>query len=161
MARVVMEELQQHASGRPIVLVGNSLGCVSALYLAANYQVSGLILRNPPALREVIIGRYGWRTLFLGARLVARQIPAELCSLQNAARATAPAVFVVSGRDRVVPPKFQQQIIDAYRGPKQALLLPDADHATPMTTNEGERYAPLLHWLLCRVAGTPSSIDVR
>jgi pimeloyl-ACP methyl ester carboxylesterase len=154
-AQAVIEELHSHAAGRPIVVVGNSLGCVNALYLAARHDVAGLILRNPPALREVIVGRFGWRTLFLGARLVAGQIPPELCCIDNAARATAPAILVISGQDRIVPPAVQQKIVDAYRGPKQVLILPDADHATPMTEPEAEQYRQLLRWLGDRLQRGP------
>jgi pimeloyl-ACP methyl ester carboxylesterase len=143
----VYTALHRRAAGRPIVATGSSLGCVSALYLAARRPVDGMILRNPPALREVILGRFGWWNLNLGARLIARQIPAELCCIQNAARASAPAVFVVSDKDKIVPPKYQQSIIDRYGGPKRVLVLPDAGHNTPMSDTDKSQYQKLLYWL--------------
>ena len=129
------------------MVVGNSLGGLSALYLAAVRPVDALVVRNPPPLRELILGRHGWWTLGLGARLIARQVPEELCPVANARRATAPLVFVTSAKDRLVPPRYQQPLFDAYAGEKQRLTLDEADHATPMTEEEIGRYRKLLEWL--------------
>jgi pimeloyl-ACP methyl ester carboxylesterase len=117
------------ADGRPVLLVGTSLGGAVALYLAARRPAAGVLLRNPPPLRELIVGRFACKTLWLGARIVARQIPAQLDAIANAARSQCPAVFVMSGRDRVVPPTYQQRIHEAYAGPARITALPDADHA--------------------------------
>ncbi len=146
-ADTVLEQLQTHAAGRPIVITGSSLGCVSALYLAARHALAGLILRNPPPLREVMLARFGWWPLKPGVHLLARQIPPELCAIRNAACATAPAVFITARQDRIVPPHCQQQIADAYAGPKQVLYLPQADHHTPMSDEELEQYGRRLDWL--------------
>ena len=146
-ADAVLEQLQQRAAGKPIVITGSSLGCVSALYLAARTPLAGVILRNPPALREVILARSDWWHLNLGTQLIARQIPPELCAIRNAASATAPAIFITAQRDRVVPLKCQQQVLDAYAGPKRVLRLAQADHHTPLTDEETEQYRDLLAWL--------------
>ena len=146
-ADAVLEQVLQQAAGRPVVVAGSSLGCVSALYLAARHALAGLILRNPPPLREVILARFGWWHLNLGVHLLARQIPPELCAIRNAASATAPAIFVTAMRDRVVPPKCQQRIVDAYAGTKRVLRLAQADHHTPLTDEEAEQYRELLDWL--------------
>jgi pimeloyl-ACP methyl ester carboxylesterase len=147
MARTVLDNIRRHAGPRPVIVTGTSLGCLSALYLAAHEQIDGLMLRNPPALREVIVGRFGWWNLRPGAGLIARQVPEQLCSIRNAARAAAPAIFVISEQDRIVPAKYQQQILDAYTGPKRALLLPDADHDTPVGQDQADQYLDLLQWL--------------
>ncbi len=151
-ADAVFDELEEHASGRPIVVIGSSLGGVSALYAAATRQISGVILRNAPPLREVILGRFGWWHLNIGARLIAWQVPKELCCIRNARRASAPAVFVTSEKDRIVPSRHQRLVIDAYAGEKEVLVLPDADHVTSMTENEAKQYGSLLGWLWERVA---------
>ncbi len=139
--------LRRQAGERPIIVLGNSLGCVSALYLAARQTPAGLILRNPPPLGEVIRERFGWRGWNPAAALLARQIPAELDAIRNAARATAPAVFVMAARDRIVPPPCQDRIWAAYGGPKQTLRLALADHYTSMTDEETDRYRDCLTWL--------------
>jgi pimeloyl-ACP methyl ester carboxylesterase len=117
------------------------------LYLAARHALAGLILRNPPPLREVMLARFGWWPLNPGVRLLARQVPSELCAIRNAASATAPAIFVTAQRDRVVPPRCQQQLVDAYAGPKQVLPLAQADHHTPLSDEETEQYRQRLDWL--------------
>lgn len=147
MVQRIYTALADRADGRPIIVTGNSLGCVSALRLAAIRPVSGLILRNPPPLREVVMRRFGWKTIGIGAWFVARQIPASLCSIDNARQARIPALFIVSERDRIVPVPCQQRIIDAYAGDKRVMTLADADHASLMTAEQQAEYEQHLHWL--------------
>jgi pimeloyl-ACP methyl ester carboxylesterase len=146
-ADTVLETLREQAAGRPILVSGNSLGCVSALYLAARHGSVGLILRNPPPLREVIVERFGRRWWSFGVRLLAHQIAPELDAIRNAAATSVPAVFITAQRDRIVPPRCQQQVIDAFGGPKRVLRLAQADHHTLMTEAEAESYRDDLQWL--------------
>ncbi len=145
--RAACQEIMAVANQRPVIVTGNSLGTVTALHVAARFQVNGLILRNPPPLRQLILGKFGWWNLWLGAALVSRQIPEHLCSIENAARCTAPALFVSSGKDRVVPPPYQAKIIHAYAGPKRLLRLRESDHATALSEAEQRRYLRRLGWL--------------
>jgi pimeloyl-ACP methyl ester carboxylesterase len=142
--------IRKAAAERPVVVTGNSLGSLSAVYLAAHFPVAGLLIRNPVPLRELILARYGWP-----ASIIARQVPAKLCPVRNAALADAPAVFVSSGKDRVVPPALQQKVISKYAGEAQVLRLADADHADPPRNDELQEYAKLLTWLRQRVVGVP------
>jgi pimeloyl-ACP methyl ester carboxylesterase len=153
-AAAVYDELEKHAAGRPVVVLGSSFGGASALYLAAARPIDGLIVRNAPPLRQVILGRFGWWNLNFGARLIARQVPKELCAVRNAQRASAPAVFVMSEKDRIVPSRYQRLAIDAYAGRKRLLILPNADHITPMTDDETEQYGSLVGWLWTRVTAS-------
>src|SRR5262245_63161388 len=97
-----------------------------AAEFAAVPNLAALLLRNPPPLRQLIAGKFGWRTLGLSLG-VARQIPMDLDSVTNSARAKLPCVFMCAGCDRVVPPRFQQLIVGTYAGPKQVVTVPDAD----------------------------------
>jgi len=146
MAIAAYEAMSRVAAGRPIVITGNSLGTAMALHVAATEDVAGLILRNPPPLRELIIGRYSWWNLGL-ARLIAAQIPHALNSVDNARRCRAACVFMISGQDTLVPPAYQQLIISAYGGPERVLRLNEADHATPPTPAQVIQYRELLAWL--------------
>ena len=146
-ALAAFDEMQRIAHGRPVLVTGNSLGAAVALHVAVERRVAGLILRNPPPLREVILERFGWWNLWLGASLIARQVPNDLDGISNAAKAQAPAVFVHSARDRVVPPHLQQRIIESYAGQKRVLLLADAGHADPIEEHRRDEYFELLHWL--------------
>jgi pimeloyl-ACP methyl ester carboxylesterase len=148
--RAVLDELLQVAGDRPIVLTGNSLGTTVALHLAARYagvaNLAAMLLRNPPPLSELIRGKFGWRTLGLSLG-VARQIPRDLDSTGNARRAKVPCVLLCSGRDRIVPPRFQQLIIEAYGGPKQVVTIPAADHVFELSEPDLTAYAAALSWL--------------
>lgn len=155
MGHAVCEELRRVAGGRPIVVTGNSLGTAIALHVvAAHGDVSGLILRNPPPLRQLIVSKHGWWNAWVGAWLISTQVPRELDSLVNARRSSLPAVFVTSGKDRVVPPQFQDTIFEAYAGPKRRIVLPDSDHADPPGEGDQAEYDQHLHWLRQHVFAT-------
>jgi len=147
MAVRALQELKTHAAGRPLLLAGGSLGCVSALYLASRHHVDGLLLENPPALREVIGAQSGWWHFNWAKSAIARQIPEELDSIRNASRISAPAVFLVALQDRIVPARHQKQIIDAYAGPKRVLDRPAADHDTSLLEAELQQLRALAGWL--------------
>ena len=146
-AQAVFAELARHARGCPILVTGNSLGTLSALFLAARFDVDGVLLRNPPPLRRLIFGRHGWWTMGVGAWSLARQVPDELCTIGNAAAAKTPALFVMSGKDRLVPPRYQRRIMDQYAGEHRVLVLPKADHASSLEEDEQRQYGQLLQWL--------------
>jgi pimeloyl-ACP methyl ester carboxylesterase len=139
--------LRQRAGEKPVLVTGNSLGTAYAIHVAAKHDVAGLILRNPPPLRQMIVGRYGWWNGFVGAMLIAAQTPRELDSVANAARSQSPAIILSSQRDRYVPARFQRLILDAYAGEKQVLELQGADHADPLSEEQLLRYRDLLDWL--------------
>jgi pimeloyl-ACP methyl ester carboxylesterase len=156
-AEAAYVDLRRRAGERPILVTGNSLGTAYALHIASKHRVDGLILRNPPPLRQMIVGRYGWWNGFLGAMLIAAQTPRELDSVTNAADCRAPAVILSSLRDRAVPVRYQRLILDAYAGEKQILELPDADHADPLNEDQLQRYRELLSWLRGRMPVRDSS----
>lgn len=144
-----LQGLKPRTTGRPLIVAGGSLGCVSALYLASRYDVDGLLLQNPPALREVIQAQSGWWHLKWARSAIARQIPEALDSIQNAAIAGIPALFLVALRDRIVPASCQKQIITAYAGPKRVFNRTDADHDTPLHATELDELQSHAAWL-CR-----------
>lgn len=146
-ADAALAAIKQQAEGRPVVVTGNSLGTALALRALAEQGADAVVLRNPVPLRELIYGRFGWWNLNVAAGWFAARVPRELCTLRNAARCDAPAVCISSSRDRMVPPRFQEQVLDAYAGPLQLLRLSEADHADPLSEQEQTQYHELLHWL--------------
>lgn len=146
-AELAYQHIAQEAAGRPILVTGNSIGTTCALYLAARRPIAGILLRNPPPLRQLIFGEYGWWNMWLGSSLVAMGVPDELNSIANARRATVPAVFLMSGRDHVVPPKYQALIHDAYGGPNKIVVDAEADHSTPLAREVEPDYIAALQWL--------------
>lgn len=144
----VFSFVQNQLSDHRIMLVGNSLGCVSALHLAARHEVAAIYLRNPPPLKELIAGRikYNWWNFGM-ARFVANQIPSELDAITNAANCDCPAFFLRSEDDTVVPETYQQKIIDAYRGNVQEFIIPRAEHDDFVAEADFDRYcAAMVHF---------------
>ncbi len=127
-ALAVYDELARRAAGRPIFLSGRSLGTTAALHIAANRPCAGLVLQNPPPLQRMILQKFGWWNLWLVAGPVALAVPVDLNSLRNAPLVKAPAVFLMAANDTIVPPPYQQMVVNAYGGPKRIVTVPNADH---------------------------------
>jgi pimeloyl-ACP methyl ester carboxylesterase len=131
-----------------IIVTGNSLGTAIALFIAARFQPDGLLLRNPPPIRQLICQRprYNWWNLG-AAKYIARQFPQELDSIENAKSCRCPALFVQSGQDSLVPIEFQNRIIHAYSGKQKTLVLGNANHDTPVLPEQETDYRDALTWL--------------
>jgi uncharacterized protein len=149
-AVAAFDELGLSVSGKPIVVYGASIGATAALHLATQRPVAGLILHNPPPLREMILRQFGWWNLWLLAGPLALQIPRDLDSIQNAKASHAPAIFLLAQRDEVVAPRFHRLVVSTYAGEKRVIELHDAYHNDPI---EGTALADLndaLGWLLAK-----------
>jgi fermentation-respiration switch protein FrsA (DUF1100 family) len=88
-------------------------------------------LHNPPPLPELILRRHGWWNLWVLALPTAVQIPEALDSIENARRVTAPALFLSSTGDRVVPTYYQDLIAKAYAGDWELVAIPGG-HNDPL-----------------------------
>jgi hypothetical protein len=135
------------AAGRPAFAQAASFGTVAALAVAARRPLAGLVLENPPPLRQLILGEHGWWNLWLLAGLAASQVPAELDSIANARGSMAPAVFILHGADEVAPPKYQRRVVEAYAGPKQIVPMSGARHANALTREAAVDAARGREWL--------------
>src|SRR5207302_1484160 len=80
-ALAAFDALKSKAGHPRIYVFGASIGSAVAMNVAANRGVRGLILHNPPPLRQIILRNYGWWNLWLLAGPVALQIPRELDSV--------------------------------------------------------------------------------
>ena len=146
------DELRRYAIDRPIVPFGTSIGATAALHVAAHRPVTGLILQNPPPLREMILRRFGWWNLWLLAGPVALQIPKDLDSIENAKAIHAPAIVLLAEKDEVVPARYHWLVVDAYAGEKRVISLHGAYHNDLI---EGVALADLndaLSWLLAKTS---------
>jgi pimeloyl-ACP methyl ester carboxylesterase len=142
-----------HATA-PIVVFGTSIGATAALHVAASRpaEIAGLILQNPPPLREMILRQFGWWNLWLLAGPVALQIPRDLDCIANARASRAPAVFLLAERDEIVAPRFHRLVVQAYAGEKRIIELRGAHHNDPI---EGAALADLndtLGWVLAEAS---------
>jgi pimeloyl-ACP methyl ester carboxylesterase len=153
-ALAVFDELRRHAIDRPIVPFGTSIGATAALHVAASRPagIAGLILQNPPPLREMILRRFGWWNLWLLAGPVAFQIPKDLDSIANAKAIHAPAIFLLAENDEVVAPRYHGLVVDAYAGEKRVISLPGAYHNDPIEGNALAALNKALDWLLARTS---------
>ena len=66
-AVAAFDALRHEAADAPIVAYGASIGATAALHVAKSRPagIAGLILHNPPPLREVILRQFGWWNLWL------------------------------------------------------------------------------------------------
>jgi len=149
-ALAAFDELKKNAGDRPIIAFGASLGTTTALHVAAHRKVAGLILHNPPALRQIILRQFGWWNLWLFAGPMAYKLPADLDSVANARAAHVPAIFLLAEKDEVVAPKFQRLVVDAYAGEKRIIPLPGAGHNSPLDDAAVANFHQALDWLAPR-----------
>ena len=156
-ALAVFDELKRHAINRPIVPFGTSIGATAALHVAASRPagIAGLILQNPPPLREMILRRFGWWNLWLLAGPVALQIPKDLDGIANAKSIHTPAIFLLAGKDEVVPPHYHKLVVEAYAGEKRVIQLPGAYHNDPIESAALANLNNAVDWLLAKARSSP------
>ena len=154
-ALAAYDRIRQHANGRPVFAQAASFGTTAALAVAARRPVAGMVLMNPPPLRQLILGQHGWWNLWLLAGVAARRVPPDLDSLANAARSNGPAVFVLHGADEVIPPKYQHRVVAAYAGPKRLIKMPGARHADALSKEASAELAAASDWLWAQAVGGP------
>jgi hypothetical protein len=147
-ALAAFDELKRNAGKRPILPFGTSIGTTAALHIAAHRPVAGLILQNPPPLREMILRRFGWWNLWLLAGPIALQIPKDLDSISNARAIHVPAIFLLAEKDEVVPRRYHQLVVDAYAGDKRVIAVPGAHHNDPIEGTALAQLSNALGWLL-------------
>lgn len=140
----------QHEQDLPIWLVGNSLGCLSALHVASkikNCQKVGLIMRNPPDLIPVV--KNVARKYPFGAAVdsVAESLCDEMNASVSAPNCTSPALFLQSECDTLVPPKLQDAIVGNYGGDKRKVVLSGLGHDDKLQTWHRETINSGIRWL--------------
>ena len=129
--------IQDIASDKKVLVCGNSLGCISALYMAKRFPVDGLLLRNGFCLARLIFMRpkYNWWNFGMAAHL-ANEVPQELHAVSNAKLCQMPCLFVRSEKDSVIPAVYQVAVYNAYAGPKKEFLNIGADHADRISADQ-------------------------
>ena len=142
--------LRRQAADAPIIAYGASIGATAALNVAASRraEIAGLILHNPPPLREMILRQFGWWNLWLLAGPVALQIPRDLDSIANARTSRVPAIFLSAEKDEIVAPRFHRWVVQAYAGEKRIIELPGAYHNDPIEGTALVELNDALDWLL-------------
>jgi Alpha/beta hydrolase family len=152
-ALAVYDNIAARAAGRPIFLVGFSLGSAVALDVAVHRPVAGLILESPPPIQREIMEKFGWWNLWLLAGPIALQVPQELDSLSNGPNVHTKAIFVLTARDGIVPFRYQQMVCDRFAGQKHIYIRADADHNDHFDAQEQSRLASEIDWLCASGTG--------
>jgi len=149
-SRMAKTWLNRYAvGGRPVWLVGNSLGCATAVYLASrnDIRVDGLILRNPPPLIETfkhVASRYPFGHL---TDAIAESLPAEMNLASTAPRVRVPTVMLQSEHDQLVPPSLQRGVFEALGGAKRLVVLKGIGHDAAPTEEHAGDIAAAVRWL--------------
>ncbi len=149
-ALAAFDALKQAAAGRPVFVFGTSIGTTAALHVAARRPVAGVVLQNPPPLRQIVLRQFGWWNLWLLAGPVAWRIPGALDNLANARAVHARGVFVLAGNDEIVAPRFQRLVVDAYAGEKRVVPVPGASHNDPIDGPARAEFFGAVDWLLSK-----------
>lgn len=144
-------------------LCGNSLGCLSALHVAADRKPdrshTGLLLRNPPPLGRVV-QRIADRYPHFG---FVNPIIASLCDPMDALATSRlvdlPGVFLQSELDTLVPVEFQNEIIDLYGGESQVVLMEGLGHGCLATETHEPLIENAIDWLWNKTRFNPNHSD--
>lgn len=156
-ALAAFDELKRIAGERSIFVSGRSLGSAVALCVASRRPVAGVVVCSPVALRELVLERHGWWNLGLMSTLVAAGVPNTLNSMDNAARSSAPALFMLTGADSIVPIEYQRRVLARYGGAAREIEFARLGHNAPIIGFDEERLRAAIDWLLSRAAAEPQA----
>ena len=128
-----------------IVVFGRSLGGGVAVHLAASRPVRAAMLVSPfDSLRSIARKQYP----FVPVSLLLKH---PFDSLALAPGIEAPLLVMAGENDGLIPPESSQRLHDAWAGPKQWTLVPEADHNDIHTHPE---YWPAMRAFLALYAAT-------
>ena len=147
-ALAAYDALRQKAGDRPIIVFGTSIGSTAALHVAVNRPIAGLVLQNPPPLRQIALRQFGWWNLWLIAGPLAWRIPAALDSVSNARACRAPCAFLLAQEDEIVRPKYQSLVAEAYAGDKRLIRVAGAHHNDPLDRAAVAELDAAYEWML-------------
>ncbi|MGQ0662275.1 MAG: alpha/beta hydrolase [Pseudomonadota bacterium] len=147
-ARAVLGWLAERgASGKRLVLYGESLGAGVAVQMASEVAVAALVLESP----FTSISEAGaWHFPFVPVKLLARD---RFDSLSKIAAIDRPLLIVHGEQDTTIPVALARKLLAAARQPKEAVFLPQAGHNDLYAHGA----APIVLAFIERVAGAATT----
>jgi pimeloyl-ACP methyl ester carboxylesterase len=111
-ALVIFDAFAARYPGTPIAVMGRSIGAGVAAYVAANRPVSAVVLVTP---YDSILSVGQAAHPLLPVRLLLRQ---PFDALPDAAKVTAPTLFLTASQDTLIPESHAQALAAVWAGPK-------------------------------------------
>lgn len=105
-----------------VVVMGRSIGTGSAVYLAAERNVRGVVLISPfESIRAVAQSKMP----FLPVRLILRH---PFPSKKFSRKIGAPMITFYGTHDNIIPPRHSQKLMQYWKGPARGIELPGYGH---------------------------------
>jgi alpha-beta hydrolase superfamily lysophospholipase len=129
--------------GRPLYLLGESLGCgvVSAAIAKTNQPIDGLALITPwDSLTHLALDKY-W---FLPVRWMLKDTYDNVANLANY---HGPIAVVMAGQDEIIPNRLTRHLYQTLREPKRLWTFPNAGHNSWPSSPDASWWREMMNFL--------------
>ena len=129
--------------GRPVYLIGESLGCGVACGVAAkiNTPIDGVALITPwDSLSNLARSKY-W---FLPVRWMLKDSYDNVANLSNY---RGPVAVIMAGQDRIIPNRFTRSLYEALQEPKRLWVFPKAGHNSWPSKPDASWWGEMMNFL--------------
>jgi len=113
---------RQEKTSSPIVVMGRSIGSGVAVYVADNRPVDGVILTTP---YDSVLSVVREKVPMYPIDIMLRN---RFDSIGRAPDIKQPALFMVAGQDKVIPPRHARRLAARWGGKLRMVEIPDVDH---------------------------------
>jgi alpha-beta hydrolase superfamily lysophospholipase len=129
--------------GRPLYLLGESLGCgvVSAAVAESNWPIDGLALITPwDSLTHLAMDKY-W---FLPVRWMLKD---TYDNVANLAGYHGPVAVAMAGQDEIIPNRLTRHLYETLRDPKRLWTFPNAGHNSWPSSPDESWWTEMMYFL--------------
>jgi alpha-beta hydrolase superfamily lysophospholipase len=129
--------------GRPVYLLGESLGCgvVCGVVAKSNSAVDGVALITPwDSLSNLARSKY-W---FLPVRWMLKDAYDNVANLSNY---RGPVAVVMAGQDKIIPNRFTHRLYETLQEPKRLWIFPKAGHNSWPSKSDESWWGEMMNFL--------------
>jgi alpha-beta hydrolase superfamily lysophospholipase len=129
--------------GRPLYLLGESLGCgvVGSVVAKSDTPIDGVALITPwDSLSNLARSKY-W---FLPVRWMLKDSYDSVANLSNY---RGPVAVVMAGQDKIIPNRFTRRLYEALQEPKRLWIFPKAGHNSWPSGSDEQWWAEMMDFL--------------